>query len=70
MQWCTYSILLAKITQVLTHVLSLQIDEASANLRVQLESMPEEIDKMKRQLYRLQVEEAALSKEKDKVSNP
>ncbi|KAK9810143.1 hypothetical protein WJX72_005514 [[Myrmecia] bisecta] len=44
------------------------VDEACANLRVQLESKPEEIDLLQRQLIRLQVEEAALSKEKDKVS--
>lgn len=43
------------------------VDEACSNMRVQLESMPEEMDMMQRQQYRLQVEEAALSKEKDKV---
>ena len=44
------------------------VDEACSNMRVQLDSMPEEMDKMQRQQYRLQVEEAALSKEKDSVS--
>lgn len=46
------------------------VDEACSNMRVQLDSMPEEMDKMQRQQYRLQVEEAALSKEKDPVSHP
>ncbi|KAK9844178.1 hypothetical protein WJX81_007123 [Elliptochloris bilobata] len=45
------------------------VDEACANKRVQLESVPEEIDNMLRQKYRLQVEEKALSKEKDKASH-
>ncbi len=44
------------------------IDEACSNNRVQLDSMPEEIDLLQRQQYRLQVEETALTKEKDKVS--
>ncbi|KAK9793452.1 hypothetical protein WJX73_009135 [Symbiochloris irregularis] len=44
------------------------VDEACSNMRVQLESMPEEMDLMQRQQYRLRVEEAALSKEKDKAS--
>ena len=44
------------------------VDEACSNLRVQLESMPEQLDAMMRQQYRLQVEEAALAKEKDPVS--
>ena len=37
-------------------------------MRVQLDSMPEEMDLLQRQRYRLQVEQAALSKEKDPVS--
>lgn len=43
------------------------VDEACSNMRVQLESMPEEMDLLQRQQYRLRVEEAALSREKDKV---
>ena len=43
------------------------VDEACSNMRVQLDSMPEEMDNLHRQKYRLQVEEAALSKEKDNV---
>lgn len=46
------------------------MDEAASNMRVQLESKPEDIDMMQRALYRLQVEERALSKEKDKVKIP
>ena len=42
--------------------------KACANIRVQLESVPEDIDALQRQKYRLQVEQAALSKEKDQVS--
>ncbi len=45
------------------------MDEAASNMRVQLESTPEEIDSLQRALYRVQVEEKALAKEKDKVSN-
>jgi ATP-dependent Clp protease ATP-binding subunit ClpB len=45
------------------------VDEACSNIRVQLDSMPEEMDLMQRQLQRLQVEEAALKKEtKDTVA--
>jgi ATP-dependent Clp protease ATP-binding subunit ClpB len=44
------------------------VDEACANARVSLDSMPEELDTMQRAQYRLQVEEAALAKEKDAAS--
>jgi ATP-dependent Clp protease ATP-binding subunit ClpB len=44
------------------------VDEACSNMRVQLDSMPEEMDLLQRQQYRLQVEETALAKEKDKAS--
>jgi ATP-dependent Clp protease ATP-binding subunit ClpB len=40
------------------------VDEACSSIRVQLDSMPEEVDLMQRQLQRLQVEEQALKKEK------
>ena len=43
------------------------VDEACANVRVQLDSVPEDIDALQRQRYRLHVEEKAPSKEKDKV---
>ena len=39
------------------------VDEACSSIRVQLDSMPEEIDLMQRKLQRLQVEEQALNKE-------
>ena len=44
------------------------VDEACANVRVQLDSVPEEIDVLRRQKYRLEIEARAISKEKDKVS--
>ncbi|KAG7669284.1 hypothetical protein Ndes2526B_g05585 [Nannochloris sp. 'desiccata'] len=44
------------------------VDEACSNLQVQLESKPEVIDVLERQVIRLQVEEKALEKEKDKQS--
>ena len=44
------------------------VDEACSNLQVQLESKPESIDVLERQAMRLQVEEKALGKEKDKQS--
>lgn len=44
------------------------VDEACASIRVQLDSQPDAIDEMDRKLLRLQVEEMALKKEKDKES--
>jgi ATP-dependent Clp protease ATP-binding subunit ClpB len=44
------------------------VDEACSNLQVQLESKPEQIDILERQLVGLQVESKALEKEKDKTS--
>ncbi|MHB8050324.1 MAG: ATP-dependent chaperone ClpB [Coriobacteriia bacterium] len=44
------------------------IDEAASRLRIELDSMPEEIDRLDRQLRQLQIEEQALQKEKDEVS--
>ena len=46
------------------------VDEAAANVRVELDSMPERLDSLLRSRYRLAVEEAALAKEAagDKVS--
>ncbi|MFH1426790.1 MAG: ATP-dependent chaperone ClpB [Candidatus Kerfeldbacteria bacterium] len=40
------------------------IDEAASALRMQIDSMPEELDKMKRNMMRLEVEREALSKDK------
>jgi ATP-dependent Clp protease ATP-binding subunit ClpB len=44
------------------------VDEACSNVRVQLDSKPEDIDSLERQRVRLQVEEQALRKEKDPLS--
>lgn len=44
------------------------IDEACASVRVQLDSQPEAIDILERQLLQLEVEATALAKEKDKWS--
>lgn len=44
------------------------VDEACASIRVQIDSQPDVIDKMERKLLRLQIEETALKKEKDKES--
>ncbi len=44
------------------------IDEASSRLRIEIDSMPVEIDTIERNLTQLQIEEMALSKEKDAAS--
>eukprot|EP01147_Barroeca_monosierra_P009528 gene9528-1762_t len=44
------------------------VDEACANVRVQLDSRPEEIDMLERRKLQLEVEATALGKEKDKLS--
>jgi len=44
------------------------VDEACANVRVQLDSRPEIIDKLERSLLQLEIEEAALKMEKDSYS--
>ncbi|XAR65529.1 hypothetical protein NMG60_11009681 [Bertholletia excelsa] len=44
------------------------VDEACANVRVQLDSQPEEIDNLERKRLKLEVELHALGKEKDKAS--
>lgn len=44
------------------------VDEACASVRVQLDSQPDEIDKLERVKLKLEIEEAALTKEKDKAS--
>ncbi|NLW14848.1 MAG: AAA domain-containing protein [Erysipelothrix sp.] len=44
------------------------IDEASASIRVEMESMPEELDEMMRKISQLEIEERALSKETDDKS--
>ena len=44
------------------------IDECSAMIRTEIDSVPEELDKKRRNLMRLEIEEAALKKEKDEGS--
>lgn len=44
------------------------VDEACANVRVQLDSQPEEIDNLERKRMQLEIELHALEKEKDKAS--
>lgn len=41
------------------------IDEACASIRVEMESMPEELDEMNRKIRQLEIEEMALKKETD-----
>jgi ATP-dependent Clp protease ATP-binding subunit ClpB len=44
------------------------IDEAASRLRMEIESSPEEIDRLRRQVDRLRMEEFALEKETDEAS--
>lgn len=44
------------------------IDEACAMLRTEIDSMPAELDEVTRRVMQLEIEEAALQKEKDKAS--
>ena len=44
------------------------IDEACASLRVEMESMPQELDELERRSMQLQIEETALKKEEDDKS--
>ncbi|WP_432855325.1 ATP-dependent chaperone ClpB [Amycolatopsis sp. CA-161197] len=44
------------------------VDEACARLRTEIDSMPAELDELTRRVTRLEIEEAALSKEPDKAS--
>jgi ATP-dependent Clp protease ATP-binding subunit ClpB len=44
------------------------IDEACATIRTEIDSMPSELDAVTRRLMQLQIEEAALNKEKDEAS--
>ncbi|MFZ2960691.1 MAG: ATP-dependent chaperone ClpB [Candidatus Ozemobacteraceae bacterium] len=43
------------------------VDEACATIRTEIDSMPVELDSATRRMMQLQIEEAALSKEKDEV---
>ncbi|MBD3336305.1 MAG: ATP-dependent chaperone ClpB [Candidatus Eisenbacteria bacterium] len=44
------------------------VDEASAMIRTEIDSMPAELDQVTRRVMQLEIEEAALRKEKDKAS--
>ncbi|HZW83177.1 MAG TPA: ATP-dependent chaperone ClpB [Candidatus Deferrimicrobium sp.] len=44
------------------------MDEAGARLRTEIDSMPTELDEITRRIMQLEIEEAALSKEKDEAS--
>jgi ATP-dependent Clp protease ATP-binding subunit ClpB len=44
------------------------IDEAASRLRIEIDSMPTEIDELERQRIKLEIEQEALKKEKDKAS--
>jgi ATP-dependent Clp protease ATP-binding subunit ClpB len=44
------------------------IDEAASRLRIEIDSLPQEIDEVERKIVQLEIELAALAKEKDKAS--
>src|SRR5690554_7638533 len=44
------------------------IDEAGSRIRMEIDSMPEEMDRLDRRIIQLKMEREALSKEKDKAS--
>lgn len=44
------------------------MDEAASRLRIEIDSMPEEVDAAERKLTQMQIEEEALKKENDEVS--
>ncbi len=44
------------------------VDEAASRLRIEIDSMPVEIDEVQRRMTQLEIERQALSKEKDKAS--
>ena len=44
------------------------IDEACATIRTEIDSMPSELDRIRRRIMQLEIEEAALAKESDKAA--
>jgi ATP-dependent Clp protease ATP-binding subunit ClpB len=44
------------------------VDEAASRLRIEIDSLPQEIDEVERKIVQLEIELAALSKEKDKAA--
>lgn len=45
------------------------VDEASSRLRIEIDSVPEQIDEVERRIIQLQIEQQALEKEDDDASN-
>ena len=43
------------------------IDEAASRLRIEIDSLPQEIDEVERRIMQLEIERQALQKEKDAV---
>ncbi|HKS05034.1 MAG TPA: ATP-dependent chaperone ClpB [Gemmatimonadaceae bacterium] len=44
------------------------VDEAASRLRIEIDSLPQEIDEVERRIIQLEIERTALQKEKDKAS--
>jgi ATP-dependent Clp protease ATP-binding subunit ClpB len=44
------------------------LDEAASRLRIEIDSMPQEIDELERRIMQLEIERTALQKEKDKAA--
>ncbi|MCK4559677.1 MAG: ATP-dependent chaperone ClpB [Calditrichia bacterium] len=44
------------------------MDEAASRLRIEIDSMPEELDEVERKIQQLEIEQVALKKEKDEAS--
>jgi len=44
------------------------VDEAASRLRIEIDSLPSEIDEIERRIVQLEIEKAALAKERDKAS--
>ena len=45
------------------------VDEAASKLRIEIDSMPEELDNIERMIQKLEIEREALKREKDKASS-
>ena len=44
------------------------MDEAAAKLRLEMDSMPEELDELNRKIMQLEIEREAIRREKDRFS--
>jgi len=44
------------------------VDEAASRLRIEIDSMPQEIDEVERRIMQLEIERTALQKEKDRAA--